>query len=112
MGSRVFHIIHNSKLFIASRALSSPPGVALVIHSLEVFIASKFLSSRPGVSQVNYNTQLSLLQKTKTRALISLALLKKLHYLVGYTQMLALVYYGTFISVIELNKLKDIGTYF
>ena len=55
---------------------------------------------------------LSLLQKTKTRMLFSLALLKKCHCLVRYTKMLALVYNGTSISIIELYKFKDIGTYF
>ena len=44
MGSQVVHIIHNSELFIVSKALSSPPEVALIIHGLEVFIASKALS--------------------------------------------------------------------
>ena len=55
---------------------------------------------------------LSLLQKTKTRTLLSLALLKKRHCLVRYTKMLVLVYNGASISAIELYKFKDIGTYF
>ena len=41
-----------------------------------------------------------------------MALLKKRHCLVRYTKMLALVYHDTSISVIELYKFKDVGTYF
>ena len=45
MGFQVIYIIHNSELFIASRVLSSPFGVALIIHNPELFIASRALSS-------------------------------------------------------------------
>ena len=58
----------------------------------------------------------TLLQKTKTITLLSLALLKKRlpwrSCLVRYTKMLVLVYHGASISIIELYKFKDVGTYF
>ena len=62
--------------------------------------------------QISYDNEYTLLQKTKTRTLLSLALLKKRHCLVRYTKMLALVYHDASISIIELYKFKDVGTYF
>ena len=49
MRSLLDHIIHNSQLFIVSRALSSQPGVIYVNHNPELFIASRALSSQPRV---------------------------------------------------------------
>ena len=43
--SQVIHIIHNYKLFIASRALSSEPRVFHANYHPELFIVSKALNS-------------------------------------------------------------------
>ena len=81
MRSLVIHIVHNSELFIASRALSSQPKFFLINHSLELrivygaltlrlrvihvkhnlkqFIVSRALSSRPKVIHVNHNLELT-----------------------------------------------------
>ena len=79
----------------------------LVVRSMKMyhFLKEIYLRKR-------HCMDLSLLQKTKTRTLLSLALLKKRHCLVRYTKMLALVYHGASISVIELYNFKDVGTYF
>ena len=58
MGPRVVHIIHNPKLFIASRALISRPRVIHIIHSHELFIASRAFSSQPKFIRIIHNPEL------------------------------------------------------
>ena len=53
MGSLVIHMVHNSKLFIASTIMSWQPKVAHDFHIHELFITSKALISNLRVIHVN-----------------------------------------------------------
>ena len=55
MRSLVIHIVHNSELFIASRALSSQPKFFLINHSLELRIVYGALTLRLRVIHVKHN---------------------------------------------------------
>ena len=47
------HIVHNLKVFIDFRVMSSKHRVTHIIHKSEMLIASRALSSRFGQSQTN-----------------------------------------------------------
>ena len=58
MGSRVIHIIHNSKLFLASRGLISRLKVVHVNYNLELFMVFGVVSSQLEVVHVMHNLEL------------------------------------------------------
>ena len=71
MRSLVIHIVHNSELFIASRALSSQPKFFLINHSLELRIVYGALTLRLRVIHVKHNLKQFIVSRALSSRLIT-----------------------------------------